>query len=528
MVASSQRAIARAIPRGRPGATGAAPIPVWTNDVSLSFIDANGNPIGPPPKNLLGPEGPSGDFRNFETRTRAIAASISPMLISIEIMRYADGYPKAPAVYIHGTSSGPMAFQDSGGSGTWWELDVTGYDLDVRWFGAKGDASGDTAEIAAALAVLGNAGGGILRFPAGIFVTSATQNVPINVGLKGIGGLASELRAVDCDALHYSWTTGLGNAIIDGLFINGSGATAARTGIYQHGDLVDFDLRAYGFSILNCIIYNFDVGVKLQSSQNFELFNTWIQNVNYALQLAVALAGRITDCTFVRATAPPFMSGDGKSRAIYLIPGTYTQGTRRPEGVIVTNGQFVGFDRGIDALSCIWLVTADTSIEANEYGIIFTEVLNGIVVKGCYIQMDAGGQAAIFGTGYSSVLVGDIKIKDNTLISADGLTPDGIKLNGAGFANSVPPASLEGNYIVGMASYDILLLTPGHTKVADNTCASNGTASIYVDTRASGVISLDHNDCTKGIVYVTASDVTNGYVRHRGNVINGSTIEADA
>jgi hypothetical protein len=132
-----------AIPRGKRGPSGFAPVPAWTDDFKLGFVDANGDPYGPLPQNLLGPEGPAGDFQNFDTRTQAIATVINTALRSIRVLRYALGYPLAPAVYIPGSSAGPMAFQDAGSN--WWQLDISGGVCALEWFGGRGDNSTDNA-----------------------------------------------------------------------------------------------------------------------------------------------------------------------------------------------------------------------------------------------------------------------------------------------------------------------------------------------------------------------------------------------
>ncbi|WP_314963900.1 hypothetical protein [Bradyrhizobium cosmicum] len=86
---------------------------------------------------------------SYGTRAVAAATTIPISTTVIQIVRYAAGYPLAPATYIPGTSGGPMALQEAGGH--WWELDVSGNELLIPWFGAKGDGSAaDTAAVQAA------------------------------------------------------------------------------------------------------------------------------------------------------------------------------------------------------------------------------------------------------------------------------------------------------------------------------------------------------------------------------------------
>jgi hypothetical protein len=74
-MATSKRELTRAIARGKPGPRGFTPQPVW-NGPLLSFEDGNGDPYGPPPANLLGPEGPAANTGSFQTQAQ-LAASVT-------------------------------------------------------------------------------------------------------------------------------------------------------------------------------------------------------------------------------------------------------------------------------------------------------------------------------------------------------------------------------------------------------------------------------------------------------------------
>jgi hypothetical protein len=91
----------------------------------------------------------------YSTRAAAAAATISANYAAIQIIRHTTGYPSAPAVYIPGTVAGPMAFPEAGGH--YWELDISGKQLLLPWFGAKGDgtATDTTATQAAVTAASG-------------------------------------------------------------------------------------------------------------------------------------------------------------------------------------------------------------------------------------------------------------------------------------------------------------------------------------------------------------------------------------
>lgn len=129
----------------------------------------------------------------FATRAAAAAATIPTSTLAISIVRYATGYPAAPAVYIPGTVSGPMAFQEAGGH--YWELDLTGGVIDPRWYGAKMDGSHD--DTSAAQAALTAASGKQLIIPTGALgITSTLDGGAGNVRISGNGKSRSIIIAL--------------------------------------------------------------------------------------------------------------------------------------------------------------------------------------------------------------------------------------------------------------------------------------------------------------------------------------------
>lgn len=136
--------------------------------------------------------------RQYDTRAQAALASIPSGVSEIRITRFASGYPLAYATYIHGTSGGPMAFQDA--DDQWWELDLSGEEVLAAWFGVKADGTNDDAP--AINAALVASGGRPVRLPSGvcelkspiIYVTGTT--VPYVAGpiLRGAGMLVTTLR----------------------------------------------------------------------------------------------------------------------------------------------------------------------------------------------------------------------------------------------------------------------------------------------------------------------------------------------
>lgn len=148
----NERTIIRTIPRGPRGLRGNPPVPKW-NGYFLSFEDEEGTPIGPAPKNLVGAQGPVGGSQVFKTRAQAMASSISVAFNAIEIQRYDDDSPLAPALYGPGTSAGPLAFQDVKGDC----FQLVEDEFDVAMFGPVGSADdSDTIERAIAVSDAAN------------------------------------------------------------------------------------------------------------------------------------------------------------------------------------------------------------------------------------------------------------------------------------------------------------------------------------------------------------------------------------
>lgn len=229
----TDREIARALGRGRPGPIGPIPTPLFTLETMLSFLDGNSDPYGPPPVNLMGPEGPAGDFQNFKTRARAITSVISPLLASIRVERYLAGYPLAPAIYIPGTSAGPAAFRDDSGAGNWWELDLSGGVIDVRWFGAKGVAyNDDTTALTAAVAW------GLrkkLYFPAGDYGVTASLAMPATGSLLGDGRDVTRIKVLGVGQVDglFSYTNASHVMIRDISLIGNNVATSFAAGAFS-------------------------------------------------------------------------------------------------------------------------------------------------------------------------------------------------------------------------------------------------------------------------------------------------------
>lgn len=112
----------------------------------------------------------------YDTRALAIAATIPTGVQAIKITRYATGYPLAYATYVPGTSAGPMALQEAGGH--YWELDLSGGEANVLWFGAKRDGVADDApKICATMVAINARGGGSVYMPGGGTYLLGSQSI---------------------------------------------------------------------------------------------------------------------------------------------------------------------------------------------------------------------------------------------------------------------------------------------------------------------------------------------------------------
>lgn len=373
-------------------------------------------------------------------------------------------------------------------------------------------------------------GGGNVFFPAGTYRVCADPiNLLMNVSLFGAQGLASQIVCDNQDGIILDYTTGLGNAVIDGLYINGSNMSVARTGVKSPGS-TSSAYQLYGVTIQNTIICNFDTGIHFRTVQAFEIFNTWIQYVNQGIDLTGRnYNGRITDCVIVYAGGAPGFTGLYR-QGINLVGYTYATGGKViPEGITISGGQNIGFDIPINAQECHWLSVTRTSLAGNVFGFLFTNINNNMVFENNYVELDGPlANIGIYGTGFTSPTVGNYLIRDNTVIAAaDAPSVNvGIQINDGSSANTLKNVKITGNYISGVAGTDILIKQPGQTEISDNNCAGVGTTSISVDARVSGIITVKDNNCSKTIV-CNADDQAYGYVKVIGNVTNGTTLDPD-
>lgn len=174
--------------------------------------------------------------------TRADIASRTIPLLAFMVSGFSTpGDLGAGAVYVRGTSSGPMAIQDA--AGTWWVLSIPdGITSIGHWGGIVGDSTATNAAISAAEAYLASVGGGILVFPStGWSFTYSTPPATVarhfegavNRALLGGGGTANFRTAENVTLAGSHPTTRMAASGIVGYAV-GSGANGVSFGDIAH------------------------------------------------------------------------------------------------------------------------------------------------------------------------------------------------------------------------------------------------------------------------------------------------------
>ncbi|MFG1302737.1 right-handed parallel beta-helix repeat-containing protein [Xanthobacter autotrophicus] len=169
------------------------------------------------------------------------------------------------AIYVRGTSSGPMAIQDA--AGTWWNLSTSGR-ISLGWFGAKGDGvTNDYAAIQAWLTFIGT-NGFIGYIPKGRFrKTNTTTPFQLTGDIKIFGDdHRTSVLLFDDDAQGTRQDMFAGSPLIGDLLLYGIGfeGTWGGSGDYSQrsqlavfnptGDARIVNCRFYKSRYMSCVI----------------------------------------------------------------------------------------------------------------------------------------------------------------------------------------------------------------------------------------------------------------------------------
>lgn len=335
--------------------------------------------------------------QTYPTRAAAAGATIPTDYASIAIVRYAAGYPAAPAIYIPGTVSGPMAFQEAGGH--YWELDLTGGIVDPRWFGAKMDGVVDdtTAAQAAGTVALG---GKQLFIPPGTLGISATIDLGAgNVRVFGAGKGRSIMKVLGTGTVDPMLKfTDATDVTVEDVDFRGNGVTVTIGAIHF---LVTAGSNVIGNNI-----------VRRNAFSNFKA-QYWIRlltNVASTSHTRRMRYNRIQDNDWVASTslAPDFTSV-GIPSVMIGIQGSIDNNGSYVDDVIVS-GNFADCS-GVKGFITCWAGSKNVEIVDN---VILNAGSLGVNDKGCYGVLVYNNHATA-DTTYSPT---DILVARNTIAAA--------------------------------------------------------------------------------------------------------------
>jgi len=355
-------------------------------------------------------------------------------------------YPAYGALPGHYVDNGGTIIVPTGGDGSSaWLRSVSG-PINVKWFGAKGDASvEDSASIQAAL----NSGYGHIYIPSGLYLVH-NLTIPANVTVSGDGMDESTLLgSQSCDHVLYA----SGGNVVSSLKINCN--NLASKGIAIAGDFCDFydnqvQYGSYGFYNINKDVHNF-VGNRTNN-------NTY----------GIYSADRFITCVIDR-----HWSGN-ETYAVYL-----TYSAQQPQFVTISNCSFESNVNGVYVKKDIyWFIIENTSFDSiSGYAIQLDTPAPGagssIYIKNNYISAETS--AVNIAAGYQGVVISQNQIAN----SSGGLV---------GFAGT---ASVHSSDVV----------------IADNNFGQCGQQSIYIDSVQNCTIEGNVFSYTFGAPYNATYDI---------------------
>lgn len=385
-----------------------------------------------------------------------------------------------------------------------------------------------SAAVNAAIAELAANGGGALYVtPAGTDtcyrIASPIIMKPLVV-LYGGGDRSSCILADDTDALSFDFVQAFGQSVVQGVFLKGANATAARTAVSRPGsnDLADIHFGALFDGVL---IYDFDTAFDVGTVRNWWITNSWAQNVNHcALIRGFSAVVRIQGLQCVVASGGP--GGGSATYGIKTEQITYVpEGAIGPEGIQVNMSQIFGFETPFLYDYLIFGTITNSDVLATRDGIKFTNIQGGLYIQNNYIEINGvSGASGIYGVGLAAPLANQTVIQNNTIIaSGSPVAASCVQINEVGTTNQFN-VSLEANRCSNFTDKDFLIYNAGSTNIERNILASSGVSdSIYIGTINSGIVNVQWNVATTTITRQTASDVTNGFIRLCNNISGGTT-----
>lgn len=362
----------------------------------------------------------AGSLPTYPTRAAAAAAAISTSYTSIQIIRHTAGYPNAPAIYVPGSSSGPMAFQEAGGH--YWQLDLTGGVIDPRWFGAKGDGvNDDTTALQAALTQA--LGGKQLFIPAGTWGISSTLN-----------GGAGSVRVFGAGKSK-SIVTVLGSNVVDPVLQFTDASDVIVEDIDFRGNGVTVVIGAMQFLVTagSNVIGNYTVRGNAFSNFKAQYWIRFLTNVASTSHTRRMRYIRVLNNDWVASTslAPDFTS-IGIPSMMLAFQGSVENNGSYIDDVIVS-GNFADAS-GVKGFFNAWAGVQNCIVQAN---CVLNAGALGQNDRGCYAMLAYNNQAS----AVMSYAPTNLKFYDNYLIN-----PRSIGIYGASAGN----VEVCRNYITGV------------------------------------------------------------------------------
>jgi|CXWL01.1.fsa_nt_gi hypothetical protein len=426
-------------------------------------------------------------------------------------------------------SAGTLAMVTDNIRGLWvyyanqW-FSLTFDEVNVKWFGAKGDGITDNTTAIQATFAAASAGAEIV-FPRGTFRYTTAIAMTDKINVRGSGGRVSILAPDGVGAFTYAFTGGFGDSTIRDLGIEGTNTTA-QVAIYQPGTLNDAD-ELYGVTIRNVLIRNFNIAVKFRTVRNLTIQDSWFQDINSGIQLEGKCLGvTIDNVKIVRAAG----SGIGTQYGILTNSFNYTLGTGivSPESVRMSHVSVYGFTYGVALVSVIFADLLHSDLSATGLGVSYSTTPAILNIKDNYIEMvGAAATEGIFGADQATIINTQVNIEGNHVVGvANALaTSYGVRLGTNASAGNQDNVRVVGNSFVGMTAIDIATYLSGNITIQGNLCYSTGTAySIYAGSVPTNrPVYIDHNHTYLTIGY-SNTDYSSGRVQVGANTVNQTTV----
>ncbi|MBP1988479.1 glycosyl hydrolase family 28-related protein [Paenibacillus eucommiae] len=388
-------------------------------------------------------------------------------------------------------------------------------ELNIQWFGAKGD--GVTDDTQAVQACFDTAKYGTIFIPEGTFILTSPIIVPEGTSIRG-NGYESKLRAIACDCLSFAISNIISPIVVEKFAIFGDQADDYAA--IKVAGSANTAHRTTGITFSNIYISFYGTGMSLRSLWHSRIYGCYINNVFAGINVHGQCVKNVIDsCQITRGTGT--ITGTGDSMAISVDAGfDYDPGgttIHRPEDLIITKTLTYGFDIGVNWRSCLYGSISDCDLDAClKYGIQYVQADGGLTIRNNYIALllenALGAISAINLSVPGSSAFCSIENNNITHYSVEANSECiGIRL-GWNQDNTI----IQGNRITGMKKYDIFVEACENVNISSNTLLSDVTTSIYVSIMT-GVVYMNENRMSGSMFCHPANEkvvVNSVYVRN--------------